>query len=43
MRILDLARVERDELDEMVVEAWVTRAHKRVAKAWLHEHGVSEY
>ncbi|MEA2675057.1 MAG: hypothetical protein QOI92_2249, partial [Chloroflexota bacterium] len=21
-----------------IVEAWLTRAHKRVAKAWLAEH-----
>ena len=40
MRIPDLARVDRDELEEMVVEAWLTRAQKRVAKAWLAEHGV---
>ena len=38
MRIPDLARVERDELHELVVEAWLTRAQKRVAKAWLQEH-----
>jgi hypothetical protein len=25
-----------------VVEAWLTRAQKRVAKAWLAEHGVAE-
>ena len=40
MRIPDLARIERDELEEMVVEAWLTRAQKRVAKAWLAEKGV---
>src|ERR671930_2505145 len=39
MRIPNLARVDRDELEEMVVEAWLTRAQKRVAKAWLAEHG----
>ena len=32
---------DRDELHDMVVEAWLTRAQKRVAKAWLQEHGVS--
>ena len=37
MRIPDLARIDRDELEEMVVEAWLTRAQKRVAKAWLAE------
>jgi len=42
MRIPDLARIDRDELQEMVVEAWLTRAQKRVAKAWLQEHGTRE-
>jgi hypothetical protein len=35
IRIPDL---ERDELKDVVVEAWLTRAQKRVAKAWLAEH-----
>jgi hypothetical protein len=35
MRIRDLPRLERDELRELVIEAWLTRAPKRVAKAWL--------
>jgi hypothetical protein len=38
IRIPDLARVERDELFELVAEAWLTRARKRVAEAWLAEH-----
>src|SRR5262249_11540862 len=42
MGIPKLARVDRDELQEMVVEAWLTRANKRVAKAWLAEHGVPD-
>ena len=37
MRIPDLARIDRDELQDLVVEAWLTRAQKRVAKAWLAE------
>ena len=28
--------------DELVVEAWLTRAQKRVAKAWLAEQGLLE-
>jgi hypothetical protein len=40
LRIPELARLERDELEDMVVEAWLTRAQKRVAKAWLEEHGL---
>jgi len=39
LRIPDLDRLDRDELRDMVVEAWLTRAQKRVAKAWLEEHG----
>ena len=42
MRIPDLARVDREELRELVAEAWLTRAQKRVAKAWLAEHGVED-
>jgi len=38
IRIPDLARLHRAELREAVVDAWLTRAHKRVAKAWLGEH-----
>jgi hypothetical protein len=37
MRIGDLAHVDRDELYDLVVEAWLTRAQKRVAKTWLAE------
>jgi hypothetical protein len=42
MRIPDLAQIDCDELEEMVVEAWLTKAQKRVAKAWLQEHAVAE-
>jgi hypothetical protein len=38
MRIPDLARIDRDELRDLVQEAWLTRAQKRVAKAWLAEN-----
>jgi hypothetical protein len=37
MRIRDLGRVDRDELRDLVEEAWLTRAQKRLAKAWLAE------
>jgi hypothetical protein len=40
VRIPQLARLERDELEDLVAEAWLTRAQKRVAKAWLAEHAV---
>jgi hypothetical protein len=38
VRIQDLAEVSRDELRDLVVDAWLTRAQKRVAKAWLAEN-----
>ena len=42
VRIPDLARIDRDELRDLVAVAWLTRAQKRVAKAWLAEQGVEE-
>jgi hypothetical protein len=39
IRIPDLKHLRRAELREMVEEAWLSRAPKRVAKAWLAEHG----
>jgi hypothetical protein len=42
VRIPDLARIDRDELRDLVVDAWLTRAHKRVARAWLAEHGEAD-
>jgi hypothetical protein len=38
MRIPDLKRLKKSELRDLVVDAWLTRAKKRVAKAWLAEH-----
>jgi hypothetical protein len=40
LHIPDLERLDRDELADLVAEAWLTRAQKRVAKAWLAEQGV---
>jgi hypothetical protein len=42
MRIPGLAGIEREELRDLVVEAWLTRAQKRVARAWLAEHRASD-
>ena len=42
LRIAHLERIDGDELEERVVEAWLTRAKKRVAKAWLQEHAPVE-
>jgi hypothetical protein len=39
MRIPQLKKMGRAELRDLVAEAWLTRAQKRVAKAWLAEHG----
>ncbi len=37
VRIPSLARLGRDELHDLLAEAWLTKAPKRVAKAWLAE------
>jgi hypothetical protein len=39
VRIPDLARLDLGELGDLVAEAWLTRAQKRIARAWLEEHG----
>jgi hypothetical protein len=41
VRIPDLARIDRVELQDLVAEAWLTRAQKRVAKHWLDEQGLT--
>jgi hypothetical protein len=35
MRIPDLAQLDREELRDLVEEAWLTRAHRRLAKEWI--------
>jgi hypothetical protein len=42
VRIPDLARFDREELHDLVAEAWLTRAQKRVAKQWLAEHQLND-
>src|SRR4051812_3519777 len=42
VRIPQLSLLDRDELRDLVAEAWLTRAQNRVAKAWLAEHTASE-
>jgi hypothetical protein len=39
VRIRDLDRLDREELRDLVEEAWLTRAQKRLATAWLAERG----
>jgi hypothetical protein len=38
IRIPGLKRLKKAELRDLVVDAWLTRAQKRVAKAWLAEN-----
>ena len=38
VRIPALNRLDLDELGDLVAEAWLTRAQKRVATAWLDKH-----
>ena len=42
VRIPDLVRMDRDELRDLVAVAWLTRAQKRVARAWLAKQGIDE-
>ena len=35
LRIPDLDKLDRDELRDLVEEAWLTRAQKHLAKEWL--------
>jgi hypothetical protein len=39
VRIPDLARLDRDELADIVEGAWLSKAPKRVAKEWLDRDG----
>ncbi|MHB8469015.1 MAG: MmcQ/YjbR family DNA-binding protein [Gaiellaceae bacterium] len=38
IRIPHLAHLDRGELRDAVIEAWLTRAQKRIARAWLAEN-----
>ena len=42
MRIPDLARIDRKELGDTIAEAWLTRAQKRVARAWLEQQAPAD-
>jgi len=42
VRISDLSRLDREELRDTIVEAWCSRAPKRVARAWLAEHAPAD-
>ncbi len=36
--LVQLERIEHDELEELVVEAWLARAPKRLAQGYIEEH-----
>ena len=40
LRTSRIGEVSRDELAEVVYDAWLARASKTAAKRWLAEHGV---
>jgi hypothetical protein len=40
LRIPSFAEIDRDELFELVSDAWLTRAPKRLATSWLAERGL---
>lgn len=40
LRTSRIAEVSRDELAELVYDAWLARASPRAARRWLEEHGV---
>ena len=42
LRIPSLRRLKKAELRDLVVGAWLTRAQKRVARAWLAENEPDE-
>jgi hypothetical protein len=42
LRIPSLRRLKKSELRDLVVGAWLTRAQKRVARAWLAENEPDE-
>jgi hypothetical protein len=42
IRIPHLKQVDKEELRDLVAGAWLTRAQKRLAKAWLAEPGIEE-
>jgi hypothetical protein len=39
VRMAGLARLDRAEVEDLIVEAWLARAPKRVAKEWLAAQG----
>jgi hypothetical protein len=42
LRLPALAEIDYDELYELVSDAWLARAPKRVAKSWLADQGLED-
>jgi hypothetical protein len=42
LRIRSLAEVDGSELSELVADAWLARAPKRLTKRWLEDQGLDE-
>lgn len=42
LRLEHVARLTRDELAEVITDAWLARAPKRLAASWLAEHRLGE-
>jgi hypothetical protein len=41
LRAAHIGRLSRDELAELVQDAWLSRASARRANTWLRDHGLS--
>lgn len=39
--LIQLEHIPLDQLEEAITEAWLERAPKRLARAWLHDHSDS--
>jgi hypothetical protein len=42
MRMGSLSEVDHDELIELISDAWLARAPKRLAKSWLADQGLND-
>lgn len=42
IRVRDLKQLRKADLRDLVEEAWLSRAPKRVAKAWLAAQGLDD-
>jgi hypothetical protein len=40
--LIELDKIDIDVLEEIIVEAWLCRAPKRIARAYMEAHGLSD-